>query len=34
MLNWGTHQISFADEIGAMLKIAGRSAWGFHFVPG
>jgi FkbM family methyltransferase len=31
MLNWGTHQISFADEIGSLLKIAGHSAWGFHF---
>jgi FkbM family methyltransferase len=31
MLNWGTHQISFADEIGPMLKMAGQSAWGFHF---
>ena len=31
MLNWGTHQISFADEIGPMLKLAGQSAWGFHF---
>ena len=30
-LNWGTHQISFADEIGAILKMAGQSAWGFHF---
>ena len=31
MLNWGTHQISFADEIGPMLKMAGHSAWGFYF---
>ncbi|HMD41485.1 MAG TPA: FkbM family methyltransferase [Candidatus Acidoferrum sp.] len=31
MLNWGTHQISFADEVGPMLKMAGHSAWGFHF---
>ena len=31
MLNWGTHQISFADEVGPMLKMAGQSAWGFHF---
>ena len=31
MLNWGTHQISFADEIGDLLKMAGHGAWGFHF---
>jgi len=30
-LNWGTHQISFADEIGPILRMAGHSAWGFHF---
>jgi FkbM family methyltransferase len=31
MLNWGTHQISFADEIGPLLRMAGHTAWGFHF---
>ena len=31
MLNWGTHQISFADEIGAVLRMAGHNAWGFNF---
>jgi len=31
MLNWGTHQVSFAEEVGAILKMAGQSAWGFHF---
>jgi FkbM family methyltransferase len=29
MLSWGTHQISFADEIGPLLKMAGQRSWGF-----
>ncbi len=29
MLSWGTHQISFADDIGPVLRMAGQSCWGF-----